>query len=402
METILEPRRSWKGLVLLVGPALLTAFCGSPEPADEGMAESQHEQASLAGSPSFEYDPLWPRPLPNNWGLGEVWGVAVDSQDNPWILHGNSDRASELLRQEGKQMAPPVVQFDPEGNVLQAWGGPGDGYDWMQQTFGSEHGLFIDHEDNVWVVGGGTSGVDGGVALKFTATGEFLLQIGVKGQTNGSDDQRLLGGPTTAAVDPETNEVFIADGYINQRVVVFDAVTGAYKRHWGAYGKPPDDGPAEPLNPDGPAPQRWNAAHCVRIADDGLVYVCDRSHSRVHVFETDGTFVEEVFLDRATPAPWRYDVDVNRYVSRTEPGNGTGAASMVAFSHDPDQRYLYVGSASSYRKIYILERRTLELVNEVDTSGGHHEMSVDSSGNIYTVDGFARRPERYLFTTASQ
>ena len=269
----------------------------------------------------------------------------------------------------------------------------------MQRTFGSEHGMFIDHEDNVWVIGGGTSGFDGGVVLKFTATGEFLLQIGEKGKTNGSDDQRLLGGPTTAAVDPTANEVFVADGYINQRVVVFDAVTGEYKRHWGAYGNPPDDGPAEPLSPDGPPPQRWNAAHCVRISGDGFVYVCDRSHNRVHVFETDGTFLEEVFFDRATPAPWRFDVDVNRYVPRTEPGNGTGSASMVAFSHDPDQRYLYVGSATSYRKIYIVERRSLQLVGEVDTRGGHHEMAVGSTGDIYTVDGFSRWPERYLYKT---
>ena len=389
---------TWTHVVRLAGLAVLATSCGASEPGRGAMVErDESEQTALASPPSFEYDPSWPKPLPNNWGLGEVWGVAVDSHDNPWILHGDSDRVRGFLEQEGKDLAPPVVQFDPEGNVLQAWGGPGEGYDWMQRTFGSEHGMFIDHEDNVWVIGGGTSGVDGGVVLKFTATGEFLLQIGEKGKTNGSDDQRLLGGPTTAAVDPTANEVFVADGYINQRVVVFDAVTGEYKRHWGAYGNPPDDGPAETLSPDGPPPQRWNAAHCVRIAGDGFVYVCDRSHNRVHVFETDGTFLEEVFFDRATPAPWRFDVDVDRYVPRTEPGNGTGSASMVAFSHDPDQRYLYVGSATSYRKIYIVERRSLQLVGEVDTRGGHHEMAVGSTGDIYTVDGFSRWPERYLY-----
>ena len=391
---------AWKNPFLIAAIAVLLVSCESSEQAG-AVQQEQQEQVNLVGPPTFEYDPSWPKPLPNNWALGEVWGVAVDSRDNPWILHGDSDRVQGMLAQEGKELAPPVVQFDPEGNVLQAWGGPGEGYDWMQRTFGSEHGMFIDHEDNVWVIGGGNGDFDGGVALKFTSTGEFLLQIGEKGKTNGSHDRRLLGAPTTAAVAPDTNEVYVADGYVNQRVVVFDGLTGEYKRHWGAYGRPPDDGPAEPLTPDGPAPQRWNATHCVRVAHDGLVYVCDRSHNRVHVFETDGTFVEEVFLDRATAAPWRFDVEVNRYVARTEPGNGTGSASMVAISHDPDQRYLYVGSASSYRKIYILERRTLQLVGEVDTRGGHHEMAVDSNGNIYTVDGFARWPERYLYKASS-
>ncbi len=390
----------WKAPIFIAGVAVIVVSCEAPEQADV-VQQEQQEEANPVGAPTFEYDPSWPKPLPNNWALGEVWGVAVDSHDNPWILHGYSTRVQGMLEQEGRELAPPVVQFDPEGNVLQAWGGPGEGYDWMPRRFGSEHGMFIDHEDNVWLVGGGSGDFAGGVVLKFTATGEFLLQIGEDGATNGSDDRRLLGFPTTAAVDSDTNEVYVADGYINQRVVVFDAVTGEYKRHWGAYGRPPDDGPAEPLTPDGPAPQRWNATHCVRIANDGLVYVCDRSHNRVHVFETDGTFLEEVFLDRATPAPWSFDVEANHYVARTEPGNGTGSASMVAFSHDPEQRYLYVGSASSYRKIYIMERRTLQLVGEVDTRGGHHEMSVDSNGRIYTVDGFSRWPERYLYRASS-
>ena len=145
--------------------------------------------------PTFAHDPSWPRPLPNNWALGDVWGVAVDSHDNPWIAHADSDRIQALLAAEGKELAPPIIQFDQEGNVLQAWGGPGEGYDWMEDTFAAEHGMFIDHQDNVWVIGGGTR-ADGGVVLKFTADGEFLLQIGENGRTNGSLDERLLGGPT--------------------------------------------------------------------------------------------------------------------------------------------------------------------------------------------------------------
>lgn len=371
--------------MLMGGAAAFGAACGAPE--------------ESAAPPLFEYDPSWPKPLPNDWALGDVWGVAVDSQDNPWIVHANSDRIQALLAAEGKTLAPPVIQFDREGDVLQAWGGPGEGYDWMVDTFAAEHGMFIDHEDNVWVIGGGAR-ADGGVVLKFTADGDFLLQIGENGRTNGSHDRRLLGGPTTAAVHPDTSEVFVADGYDNQRVIVFDAVTGEYKRHWGAYGRPPDDGPAEPLTPEGPPPERWNPTHCVRVAHDGLVYVCDRGHNRVQVFETDGTYVEEVFLDRELPAPWAFDLAMNRYVRRGYPGPGVGSASMVAFSHDPAQRRLYIGSATSYRKVYVLDRSTLERVADVDTRGGNHEMAVDSAGNLYTVDGYSRWPERYLLTSA--
>lgn len=186
--------RTWTGLLLLGGIVVLAASCGSAEQPAGFAVES--EQTDHVGPPSFAYDPSWPKALPNNWGLGDVWGVAVDSQDNPWILHGGSDRIRGLLATEGRELAPPIVQFDVEGNVLQAWGGPGDGYDWMKGNFAAEHGMFIDHEDNIWVVGGGTLGFDGGVVLKFTSFGEFLLQIGENGQTNGSHDTRLLGGPT--------------------------------------------------------------------------------------------------------------------------------------------------------------------------------------------------------------
>jgi len=384
--------------LLLLGLAvILTITCSRNESSESFDQENTTEnvKADNPNIPDFIFDESWPKSLPNNWALGDVWGVAVDSQDNPWIAHSNSERIAALLEEEGKELAPPVIQFDPDGNMLQAWGGPGKGYDWMVDTFAAEHGLFIDHEDNVWVIGGGTR-ADGGVTLKFTADGTFLLQIGENGKTNGSNDETLLGGPTTAAMHPTTNEIFIADGYTNQRVIVFDATTGDYKRHWGAYGRTPDDGPVEPLTPEGPPPQRWDPTHCVRVAHDGTVYVCDRGHNRVQIFETDGTFLDEVFIERATPAPWQFDLENNRYLVRTESGPGVGSASMVAFSHDAMQQYLYVGSATSYRKIYIVDRQTLELLGSIDTRGGNHEMSVDSKGNIYSVDGYSRWPERYL------
>jgi len=375
------------GLVLACGLGVWLA-------ATNWSAGAIHAQSSPEPIPHFELDPSWPKPLPNNWGFGEAWGIAVDARDHPWVLHSTNHKdpaIAQLLAKDGKKLAPPVIEFDPEGNLVQAWGGPGPGYEWIEGVPWAEHGMFIDHKSNVWVTG------DGHVALKFTRQGKFLLQIGQLWKTGGSNDRKLLGKPTTMAVDPTTNEVFIADGYTNQRVVVFDNDTGEYKRHWGAYGKPPDDGPKEKLSPTGPAPTRWDPVHCVRIANDGLVYVCDRWHNRFHVFRRDGTFVQEVFVDREKPAPYEFDMKALKYVPG-KGGNGNGSVSMVAFSPDKEQQFLYVGSSTSYRRIYIFRRRDLKLLGSFETVNGHHEMAVDSKGNLYTTDGRSRKPLRYRFT----
>ena len=343
--------------------------------------------------PAFELDRAWPKPLPNNWGFGDAWGVAVDSRDHVWIIHAKSEESSGWLAQEGKQPAPPVVEFDSQGNLVQAWGGPGPGYTWMENPI-AEHGIWVDSSDYVWVTG------NGHVALKFTRAGKFLLQIGELWKTNGSNDQRLLGNATGLTVAPRTNEVFIADGYGNHRVIVFDANTGAYRRHWGAYGKRPDDGPAEKLinsfDPTGPVPQRFNPTHCVRISKDGFVYVCDRGHNRFQVFREDGTFVKEVFVEKNAPATHEFDHKAGKYVARTGPGNFVGSVSSVAFSADPEQRYLYVGGSTSYPRIFVFRRSDLQLLGSVETRG-NHEIAVDSTGNIYTVDGYSRTVQRYLF-----
>jgi DNA-binding beta-propeller fold protein YncE len=294
-------------------------------------------------------------------------------------------------RAAGKRPAPPVVEFDPGGNVVQAWGGPAPGYSWMEGTERTppEHGMWIDHDDNVWVTG------NGHVALKFTRPGKFLLQIGQLWKTGGSNDEKLLGNPTGLTIDPRTNEVYIADGYDNHRVIVFDAGTGAYKRHWGAYGKRPEDGPSQRFDPQGPPPPQWNPVHCARVSRDGLVYVCDRGRNRFHVFKTDGTFVQEVFVDRDKPATHRYDRAQEQYVPASGPGNGTGSVSAAAFSADPDQRYLYIGGSTSYPRVYVFRRRDLQLLGSFETGAGNHEIAVDSKGNLYSVDGYSRKVLRF-------
>ena len=354
-------------------------------------------------APTFTLDKSWPKPLPNNWMLGVVWGVATDARDHVWILQDptgdwpKGDRTKELMAATKKSPAPPVIEFDAAGNVVQAWGGPGSGYSWMQRTdrTPAEHGIWIDHRDNVWVTG------NGHVALKFTRAGKFLLQIGELWKTNGNNDPKLLGNPTGLTVDPQANEVYIADGYDNSRVIVFDADTGAYKRHWSAYGKRMENGPAERLDPSGPPPERWNPTHCVRISKDGFVYVCDRGHNRFHVFRKDGTFVKEVFVAKETPATHQFvRVPAEGYAPRSGAGNGTGSVSSAAFSADPQQRFLFIGGSTSYPRIFIFRRSDLQLVGEFENGRGNHEMASDSKGNIYTVDGYSRGPQKFVFDAA--
>ena len=281
--------------------------------------------------PTYRVDPAWPKPLPNRWLLGAVAGVAVDRRGHIWITH----RPSTLQPNETRSIwkaAPPVLEFDAEGNVVSSWGGPGDGYEWPDL----EHGIYVDTDDNVWLGGGGQKDAQ---ILKFTRDGRFLLQIGRKGKGTGSNDTANLGGTANMVVDAAARELYVADGYVNHRVIVFDTVTGAYKRHWGAYGKRPDDSyftdAAEKLpppfsgavqhenrpsnyDPDGPPAPQFRIVHAVRIANDGLVYVCDRTNDRVQVFSKNGTFVKEGFV-RETHARQRIGVG-HRVLNRSAAG----------------------------------------------------------------------------------
>ena len=181
--------------------------------------------AAAAPPPPMHVDPSWPQPLPHGWVLGEVSGVATDQQNHVWII--------QRPVADKQHAAPPVIEFDPDGRVVQAWGGPwrGEGprYDW----FTSEHGVYVDHKGFVWL---GGNGMADGQVLKFTRDGKFVLQIGHPGARIDSNDVTKLGRPADTRLDPAANEIYIADGYGNHRIIVFDADTGAYKRHWGAYG----------------------------------------------------------------------------------------------------------------------------------------------------------------------
>ena len=281
--------------------ALLTAFVLTP--------------AAFQATPSVEVDPLWPQPLPNHWLLGSVTGVAVDSQDHVWVVHRGYDSMTartEIGAATNPKTAddccipaPAVLEFDAAGKLVSHWGGAGDKYDWPV----SPGGITVDAKGNVWITAAGppdipgagrasvtgargtaatptsaagasgsaaTAGQGGGRGtastppkpidahvLKFSRKGEFLLQIGKAGAPGGNDSTTALNRPAGVAVDVAANEVYVADGFANRRVVVFDATTGAYKRHWGGSGEKPVDGELAAYDPAAPPAAQFRSVGCV-------------------------------------------------------------------------------------------------------------------------------------------
>jgi DNA-binding beta-propeller fold protein YncE len=337
------------------------------------------------GIPRFEIDPYWPtQPLPNKYLLGELGGVDVDSHDNVWIISRpktlTEDQKGASLQPPTSECcipAPPVIEFDAQGNYLQGWGGSGPGYEWPD----NEHGIYVDYKGNIWI-GGNTTGKDDQI-LKFTHDGKFLLQIGHAGKSKGSSDTENLNRPTQMVVYMKANELFVSDGYQNRRVIVFDADTGTFKRQWGAYGNVPDDSAPRARSYEGPGPQQFNVVHGVSISNDDLVYVSDRINCRIQVFTIDGKFIKEGFIARET-RDWR------------------GTAFGLAFSPDKDQKYIYVPDGAN-DTIRILDRQSLEILGGFGHAGTYagqwhwlHNIAVDSKGNIYTGESRGNRIQKFV------
>jgi DNA-binding beta-propeller fold protein YncE len=350
----------------------------SPEPSVAAQSRA------TAQAPMFEVDPLWPKPLPNHWVLGSTIGLATDENDHVWIIHrpqtvDDNFKAATFTPPVGVccTPAPPVLEFDQAGNLVGHWGGPGEGFDWPQ----SNHGITIDHKGNVWIGGNGDKDTQ---VLKFTKTGKFLLQIGHQGQHNGSNDTENLWRAAKIFIDPSANEAYIADGYGNRRVIVFDADTGKYKRHWGAYGSKPDDAPVGAYDPAAPPSKHFNTVHCANVSKDGFVYVCDRVNDRVQVFHKDGTFVKEAFFDTKTLR--------------------SGSVWDMTFSRDPQETYIYIVDGVN-EKVRIVLRSTLEVLTSFGDGGrqpgqffGVHNITTDSKGNIYTTETYTgARVQRFLY-----
>jgi DNA-binding beta-propeller fold protein YncE len=370
----------------LVFVAALAAAVAGLGVAQALLQRAAEAQGATVQAPIYEVDPLWPKPLPNNWLLGWTIGAWVDEQDNVWIIHRgagglhNNERGAELNPPiaECCRTAPPILVFDPAGNLLRSWGGPGPGYEWPE----SNHGVHVDYKGNVWIGGNGQKDAQ---ILKFTKDGKFLLQVGHFGKNGGSNDPENFGRVAKIWVDPTTNEAYIADGYGNKRVAVIDADNGKMKRYWGAYGNKPDDTNLGPYDPAAaPAQQFRNPVHCVERSNDGLVYVCDRANDRLQVFRPDGTFVKEAFYAKNT--------------------RGSGSVWDIVFSKDPEQKFMMLADGQNER-VRIIVRDTLEEIASFGDGGrqpgqfyGVHSIASDSKGNLYTTETYeGKRVQKFLY-----
>ena len=386
-----------------------------------GVAPSTFETLAAqakATAPTVVVDPLWPKPFPQKkaWILGSVTGVTVDAQDHVWVVHRGVD--SLQTNEKGPALepwassccfaAPQILEFDVAGTLLANWEPKtGTGYDWPHDPAG----IAVDDKGNVWVAGGlpasslpaargrgpapaaGAAPAGRGAApaaaapaadaqvLKFDKTGKFVLQIGKAGGAGGSDSTTALNKPAGVAVDSAANEVYVADGFANHRIAVFDANTGAFKRSWGAYGEKPTDTDPGAYVPNATPSKQFHTVSCVKIAKDGMVYVCDRQNDRIQVFQKDGKFVKEAFVSKTT--------------------TGDGSVWDVAFS--PDQKVLFVADGHD-KKVWMLDRMSLETIGSFGDGGrypgrfyGVGSVGVDSKGNVYTGETFdGKRVQKFV------
>jgi DNA-binding beta-propeller fold protein YncE len=348
------------------------------------LAPAIHAQQRKA--PAFELDPKWPS-MPNNWVLGEVTSISVDRKDHIWVLHV----PQSIPQPQRANAAPPVLEFDAAGTLLTSWGGPGDGFEWPER----EHGIFVDANDFVWIGGRGgwprpaTPGTSDDMILKFTMAGKFVMQIGHRGQSKGNADTENVHQPTDTFVDTSAKEIYVADGYGNKRVVVFDSDTGKFKRMWGAFGNMPPPtlapNPAVPQPQTAPeGPQDFGLPHAVKVSRDGVVYLADRINNRIQMFTTAGKYIRQVRVtnDGSTVVP---------------------VPAGFAFSPDRKQQFLYVVDSGPMR-VVIYDRQTLTQIGAIGMRSAKpgdfdivHHMAADSKGNLYTAEIVTnRRAQRFV------
>ena len=378
-------RSTWRNLsIVSAGVLIMVTVATLSNDRAQAQASSTAKQF-----PIFEVDASWPPKLPNNWVLGQTPGVAVDSHDHIWVLH----RPRTVPDAQRAQAAPPLLEFDADGKFLRAWGGPGNGFDWPD----SEHGVFVDNKDNVWIGGSSPTSTSltkrsDDMLLKFTKDGKFLLQIGGPDKSGGNADTRSVNKPADAFVHQKTSELYIADGYGNRRVIVFDADTGAFKRMWGAFGNAPVDAQpaaagrgAAAFDIDGPGPQQFGGpVHAVKVSNDDLVYVADRQNRRLQVFAPDGKYVAQTFINRTGPA--------------------NGSVAGIAFSPERAQQFMYLADYGNSH-IVVMDRKSLTILYQFGTrstaSGdfqGAHHLAANSKGDLVVVEvAPGNRVQRFRF-----
>jgi hypothetical protein len=423
----------WHQLLLGATPLVLVA--------DVAFAQAKNAKttASSPQGPRFEVDMLWPKPMPNRWILGSATGVAVDSRDHIYVLSipdyftARTEIGSATNPPTGEccTPTPPVVEYDASGALVGNWGGPGDGFTWPT----TPTRIAIDPKGNFWI--GGAGGNDTRI-VRFGGDGKYLGEIGkavaaapstpaqaaatpdtaYTGVSRGGAGRatefqtpagrgggrgrggrggggppplppnnaslEMFGGAMGFSFDATANEAFVADGSRNHRVAVVDITTGAIKRVWGAYGNKPDDAAPARYSPSDPPSKQFGVVTCAQLSKDGFVYVCDRSNDRIQVFKTDGSFVKEKTVAAATLAQ--------------------GSVWDIAFSRDPQQKYLYVADGAN-QKVWILDRASLDVISSFGDGGRQpgqfyavNAIATDSKGNIYTGETLeGKRVQKFNF-----
>jgi hypothetical protein len=376
-----------KNIKLFIGATLVVALVVL------GVGQSKLQESSIAASndimaPHFLVDPYWPKPLPNMWAMGNTIGVEVDDRDHVFVVHrndasqfgGNTEIGLQGGVSECCTPAPPIMEFDHAGNVVNAWGGPVEGAEYTWPA--SNHGIAIAGNGNIWIGGNGPG--DSHV-LVFTRNGEYVRTVGVPGEDRDSNSEIHYGRVAEIAIDIDANEAYFADGYRNKRVAVIDVTTGALKRYWGAYGNTPDDSADVTYTPGEPGPQQFRGpVHCAQPSNDGLVYVCDRGADRVQVFRKDGTYVKEMVYNPAT---------LNQ-----------GSTWDIAFSKDADQEFIYLADGQNF-KISVIDRESMEVLYTFGQGGRQpgtfyapHSVATDSEGNLYTTETYeGSRVQKFVY-----
>ena len=371
---------------VLIGTAVIALMVGLGVGQNLLEKAAQAQTNGKATAPRFEVDPMWPKPLPNHWILGMTIGVGIDSRDHVYIIHRGAATLNEkemyaMAKPPASECcvaAPPILEFDSEGNLVKGWGGPGEGFEWPE----SNHGITPDSKGNLWI---GGNGANDGHILKFTRDGKFVKQFGFAYANAGSNDMWAFNKVAKISLDETANEAYVADGYGNHRVAVIDMETGKIKRYWGAYANKPDDTSLGRYNPsDPPAKQFRNPVHCAVPSKDGMVYVCDRPNDRIQVFTKDGKFQKEVFVAKNTL--------------------GDGAVWDIAFSKDPQQKYLYLADGAN-EKIYVFDRASMELLTSFGDGGRQpgqfyavHSIETDSKGNLYSTETYeGKRVQKFVY-----
>ena len=381
-----------KQVLIAVGFAVGIGLLSTGERALQARANED-----MVNAPRFEVDPVWPKPLPNHWVMGNVIGVGVDARDHVFIVH-----RADTFEPSGKETglaqnpptaeccipAPPVIEFDPAGNVVSAWGGPPANKEYVWPT--SNHGIAVDDKGNIWIGGNGGGNAATGQGpdshiLKFTHDGKYLATIGVPGQPTNSAAMDHFGRVAKISFDVKAQEAYVADGYANHRVAVLDMGTGAIKRMWGAYANVPSDSNFGPYNPDAPLIKQFRTpVHCAEPSNDGFVYVCDRPNDRIQVFTKDGLFVKEKVIAPRTL--------------------GDGSVWDIAWSKDKDQKYMFLADGKNER-IYVMDRASLEIMTSFGDGGRQpgswfavHSIATDSKGNIFTTETYeGKRVQKFSY-----